>query len=57
MVAVDTGGTLASAVLALKKRGATKVYACATHALLSGKAKQKLSDVPLEELVVTKYTH
>ncbi|MDH3224555.1 MAG: ribose-phosphate pyrophosphokinase [Gemmatimonadota bacterium] len=50
---VDTGGTLASAVRALKDRGATKVYACATHALLSGSAKQKLSDAPLEELVVT----
>jgi len=50
---VDTGGTLASAVRALKDRGATQVYACATHALLSGSAKEKLSAAPLEELVVT----
>ena len=50
---IDTGGTLASAVWALKKRGATKVYACATHALLSGSAKMKLTEAPLEEVVVT----
>lgn len=50
---VDTGGTLASAVEALKDRGATKVYAAATHALLSGSAVEKLSAAPLEEFVVT----
>lgn len=50
---VDTGGTLASAVHALKERGATKVYACATHAVLSGTAAEKLDAAPLEELVVT----
>lgn len=50
---VDTGGTLASAVHALKERGATQVFACATHAVLSGAAAQKLGDAPLEELVVT----
>ena len=54
---VDTGGTLASAVRALKDRGATAVYACATHAVLSGAAKQKLSEAPLEELVVTNTIH
>ncbi len=50
---VDTGGTLASAVRALKERGAAEVYACATHALLSGTARDKLSAAPLEEMVVT----
>lgn len=50
---VDTGGTLANAVVALKERGARSVYAAATHALLSGNAVQKLSSVPLEEFVVT----
>ncbi len=54
---VDTGGTLASAVHALRDRGATAVYACATHAVLSGQAKQKLSAAPLEELVVTNTIH
>ena len=50
---VDTGGTLANAVYALKDRGATAVYACASHALLSGKASEKLQEAPLEEFVVT----
>jgi len=50
---VDTGGTLANAVLALCDRGAEAVYAMATHALLSGPAVDRLSAVPLQELVVT----
>jgi ribose-phosphate pyrophosphokinase len=50
---VDTGGTLANAVYALKDRGAKAVYACASHALLSGKASEKLQEAPLEEFVVT----
>jgi ribose-phosphate pyrophosphokinase len=44
---------MANAVHALVERGATKVYAVATHALLSGSAAEKLSASPLEELVVT----
>jgi ribose-phosphate pyrophosphokinase len=54
---VDTGGTLANAVLALKDRGAKLVYACATHALLSGRATERLAEVPLEEMVVTNTIH
>jgi ribose-phosphate pyrophosphokinase len=50
---VDTAGTMASAVHALHDRGATAVYACATHALLSGKATERLSNSSLKELVVT----
>jgi len=50
---VDTAGTMASAVRALKDRGALAVYACATHALLSGSAPERLSTAPLTELVVT----
>jgi len=50
---VDTAGTLTSAVHALHERGASAVYACATHALLSGKARERLEASPLEELVVT----
>jgi ribose-phosphate pyrophosphokinase len=50
---VDTAGTMASAVHALRDRGAAAVYACATHALLSGDARKKLEAAPLEELVVT----
>ena len=50
---VDTAGTLSNAVHALKERGAAKVYAAATHALLSGDAVKRLKDAPLEEMVVT----
>jgi ribose-phosphate pyrophosphokinase len=50
---VDTAGTMASAVHALKERGAATVSACATHALLSGNATERLNAAPLEELVVT----
>ena len=50
---IDTGGTIAHAVHALKDRGAGAVYVAATHALLSGDAVAKLSAAPLEELVVT----
>ena len=50
---IDTAGTMASAVHALKDRGASAVYACATHALLSGSALERLSAAPLTELVVT----
>ena len=54
---VDTGGTIANAVYALKERGAKKVYAVATHALLSGNAAERLSQAPLEEFVVTNTIH
>ena len=54
---VDTAGTLANAVFALKERGAKKVYACATHALFSGKAAERLSEAPLEGMVVTNTIH
>jgi ribose-phosphate pyrophosphokinase len=50
---VDTAGTLANAVVALKERGAKTVYAAATHAVLSGPAMERLSAAPLEEMVVT----
>lgn len=50
---VDTGGTLAQAVVALCERGARAVYAMATHGLFSGRAVERLRSIPLEELVVT----
>ena len=50
---IDTAGTMAEAVVALKNRGAADVYCCATHALLSGPAVERLSKAPLKELVVT----
>jgi ribose-phosphate pyrophosphokinase len=50
---VDTAGTLTNAVFALKERGASAVYAAASHALLSGQAVERLSEAPIEEMVVT----
>ncbi|MDE0082351.1 MAG: ribose-phosphate pyrophosphokinase [Gammaproteobacteria bacterium] len=50
---IDTAGTITSAVYALKERGAASVYACATHALLSGEAPRRLDLAPLTQLVVT----
>jgi ribose-phosphate pyrophosphokinase len=50
---IDTAGTMAEAVRALKARGARDVYCCASHALLSGPAVERLMDAPLKELVVT----
>ena len=49
---VDTAGTLANAVVALRERGAKTVYAAATHPLLSGEAVARLSNAPIEEMVV-----
>ena len=50
---IDTGGTIAQGVHALKERGARQVYVAATHALLSNEAVEQLEASPLEELVVT----
>ena len=50
---IDTAGTLASVVQALAERGATDLYAAATHALLSGPAPERLQDSAVREVVVT----
>ena len=49
---VDTAGTLCKAAEALKKNGATKVVAYATHAVLSGGAIENINKSQLDELVV-----
>jgi ribose-phosphate pyrophosphokinase len=50
---VDTAGTLCKAADALKERGAIKVVAYCTHAVLSGNAINNLKNSSLDELVVT----
>ena len=50
---VDTAGTLCKAAEVLKERGAKRVLAYCTHAVLSGNAVQKIIASPLDELVVT----
>jgi ribose-phosphate pyrophosphokinase len=50
---IDTAGTLESVVYALRDRGATEIYAAATHALFSGSAVERLQNAPLSQVVVT----
>jgi len=50
---IDTAGTLCQAAKALKEKGAREIYACATHAVLSGPALERINESCLEEVVVT----
>lgn len=50
---IDTGGTMTQAVHALKRLGARDIYCCASHALMSDPAVQRLQDSPLKELAVS----
>ena len=50
---VATAGTLVEAVAALKNAGAKKIFAAATHAVLSGPAIERIENSALEELIVT----
>lgn len=50
---IDTAGTLVKTVEALKNNGAVKVYACATHPVLSGPAVDRIEKSQLEEVIVT----
>src|SRR5947209_1394074 len=50
---IDTGGTLVKATEALLEKGATSVSACATHAVLSGPAVERIENSQLREVVLT----
>ena len=50
---IDTAGTLRAAAETVLESGATKVYAAATHPVLSGNAFENLADSAFEEIVVT----
>jgi len=50
---IDTAGTVTEAARALKALGALNIYICATHALFSGPARQRLADAPIAEVAVT----
>jgi ribose-phosphate pyrophosphokinase len=50
---IDTGGTLVRAAEAIRDRGAKDVWACATHAVLSGPAIDRIMDSCLSEVWVT----
>lgn len=49
---IDTGGTFAQTAYALVENGAERVLGCATHALLSGRASERLQAAPFEEVAV-----
>jgi ribose-phosphate pyrophosphokinase len=50
---IDTGGTLVKATEALLEQGARSVRACATHAVLSGPAVERIESSEITEVVVT----
>jgi ribose-phosphate pyrophosphokinase len=50
---IDTAGTFSGAVAALKKAGAKNIYGACTHAILSGKAIDRLNASELANLIVT----
>jgi len=50
---IDTAGTLLEGGRLLKKEGAKAIYACATHAVFSGPAVERLSSGVFEEVIVT----
>lgn len=49
---IDTAGTITNAANALKDLGAVSVRACATHAVLSGPAIERIENSAIEELVL-----
>jgi ribose-phosphate pyrophosphokinase len=50
---IDTAGTITLAANALVENGATEVYACCTHPVLSGPAIERIQNSNIKELVVT----
>ncbi|WP_226585923.1 ribose-phosphate diphosphokinase [Halobacillus litoralis] len=50
---IDTAGTITLAANALIENGATEVYACCTHPVLSGPAIERIDNSKIKELVVT----
>ncbi len=50
---IDTAGTITQAVSAIKEKGARKIIAACTHAVLSGSALDKINSSELKEVIVT----
>ncbi len=50
---IDTAGTVVEAARALTRLGAEQVFVCATHALFSGPAGERLAGAPIAEVTVT----
>ena len=49
---IDTAGTITNAANALKEFGAKNIYACCTHAVLSGPAIERIENSAISELIV-----
>jgi ribose-phosphate pyrophosphokinase len=50
---IDTAGTITDGARTLAAHGAGEIYAAATHAVLSGKAVQRIAESPIRETIVT----
>ncbi|MEM1367255.1 MAG: ribose-phosphate pyrophosphokinase [Cyanobacteria bacterium P01_H01_bin.15] len=50
---IDTAGTIVEGAKLLRREGAERIYACATHAVFSGPAIERLSAGDFEEVIVT----
>jgi len=50
---IDTAGTVTQAIVFLKAAGANRVYVGSTHAVFSDPAAERLSALPIEEIVIT----
>lgn len=50
---IDTAGTLTNAARALEDNGARRIFAAATHPVLSGPAIERIIESPLEQVIVT----
>ena len=49
---IDTAGTICQGAQALANNGATEVYACCTHGVLSGPALDRITASPIKELAI-----
>ena len=54
---IDTAGTIVQGAQALADKGAAEIYACCTHAVLSGPALERLESSPIKELVMLDTIH
>jgi ribose-phosphate pyrophosphokinase len=50
---IDTAGTLVEFAYALERNGAKDIYACCTHAVLSGQALDKIEKSPIKKLAIS----
>jgi ribose-phosphate pyrophosphokinase len=50
---IDTAGTITLGAQALRDAGAKDIYACCTHAVLSGPALERIEKSPIKQLLVT----